>query len=479
MRIRSVFSAPRRPHSASASPAHAQTFPNRPITLVIPFTPGGSTTIVGRGIADKMSELLGEKIVVDNRPGAGGTIGTRAVAKSDPDGYTLLLGYTGTLAIGPSLYKNVGYDPRKDFAPIGLIGNAPNSLVVNPSFPAKTVAELIAYAKANPGKVNFGSAGAGTASHITGEYFAARRRHHAGAYPLQGHRSRADRSAGRAYPDGVRADPGLAQQCRGGQAAGARGDQRDALEPVARGADHRRIRPVRIRRLAVLRPGGAGRHAAAGHRQAQQGAARRARPPTRSRSNWRWTVPRSPRARRKTMPPSSTRTKRNGPASSRPAASSRSEASGRAVSGLTSTAFLLNRSHAHLSDLPLSWVPRARAAADGAAGGGHRCRRAAAGHCGSDGAGGVAAGDRGISPQAQGISGGARGVRAGSRTLLDLDCRKTARPQRQAARAPGHHARRLCPDPAAAVRRAEAAGGSGARRASPASASRFRSSPTS
>src|SRR4051794_26844095 len=153
--------------------AQAQSFPSRTITLVIPFAPGGSTTIVGRVIADKMGELLGEKVVVDNRPGAGGTVGTRGVAKSDPDGYTIALGYTGTLAIGPSLYKNAGYDPRKDFAPIGLIGNAPNSLVVHPSFPAKTVGELIAYAKANPGKVNFGSSGAGTASHITGEYFAA------------------------------------------------------------------------------------------------------------------------------------------------------------------------------------------------------------------------------------------------------------------------------------------------------------------
>jgi tripartite-type tricarboxylate transporter receptor subunit TctC len=153
--------------------AQAQSFPSRAITLVIPFAPGGSTSIVGRVIADKMSELIGEKVVVDNRPGAGGTVGTKAVAKSEPDGYTIALGYTGTLAIGPSLYKNAGYDPRKDFAPIGLIGNAPNSLVVHPSFPAKTVAELIAYAKANPGKVNFGSAGAGTVSHITGEYFAA------------------------------------------------------------------------------------------------------------------------------------------------------------------------------------------------------------------------------------------------------------------------------------------------------------------
>jgi len=152
--------------------AAAQTYPNRTITLVIPFAPGGSTSIVGRVIADKMSQLLGQSIVVDNRPGAGGTVGTKYVAKSDPDGYTLLLGYTGTLAIGPSIYKEVGYDPTKDFAPIGMIGNAPSALVVHPSFPAHTVAELIAYAKANPGKVNFGSAGVGSVNHITGEYFA-------------------------------------------------------------------------------------------------------------------------------------------------------------------------------------------------------------------------------------------------------------------------------------------------------------------
>ncbi|MBX9777874.1 MAG: tripartite tricarboxylate transporter substrate binding protein, partial [Xanthobacteraceae bacterium] len=102
---------------AAIDDATAQTYPTRAITLVIPFAPGGSTSIVGRGVADKMSELLGEKVVVDNRPGAGGTVGTKAVAKSEPDGYTLVLGYTGTLAIGPSAYKSAGYDPRKDFAP--------------------------------------------------------------------------------------------------------------------------------------------------------------------------------------------------------------------------------------------------------------------------------------------------------------------------------------------------------------------------
>jgi tripartite-type tricarboxylate transporter receptor subunit TctC len=158
--------------SRSVDAAIAQTYPSRTITLVIPFPPGGSTSIVGRVVADSMSQLLGQSIVIDNRGGAGGTIGTKAVTKADPDGYTLLLGYTGTLAIGPSLYRHVGYDPRRDFEPIGMIGSAPSSLVVHPSFPAKTVAELVAYAKANPGKINFGSAGVGTVGHITGEYFA-------------------------------------------------------------------------------------------------------------------------------------------------------------------------------------------------------------------------------------------------------------------------------------------------------------------
>jgi tripartite-type tricarboxylate transporter receptor subunit TctC len=157
---------------ATLSGAAAQDYPNRPITLVVPFPPGGSTSIVARIIGEKMSEQLGQQVVIDNRGGAGGTIGSRAVSRSAPDGYTILLGYTGTLAIGPSLYPNVGYDPRKDFAPIGLIGHAPNSLVVHPSFAVNSVKELIEYAKANPGKVQFGSAGVGTVSHVSGEYFA-------------------------------------------------------------------------------------------------------------------------------------------------------------------------------------------------------------------------------------------------------------------------------------------------------------------
>ena len=152
--------------------AQAQTFPNRTITLVIPFAPGGSTSIVGRVIADKMSELLKEKVVVDNRPGAGGTVGTRAGAESDPDGYTLLLGYTGTLGIGPSLYKNVGYDPRKDFAPVGLVASASAILVAHPSLAAHSVTELIALMRKTGPTFQFASPGIGTVNHLALELFA-------------------------------------------------------------------------------------------------------------------------------------------------------------------------------------------------------------------------------------------------------------------------------------------------------------------
>ncbi len=157
---------------AAVLPAPAQDYPTRPVVLVSPFPPGGSVSLVARIVAEKMGETLGQSIVVENRGGAGGTIGARTVAKSAPDGYTLLLGYTGTLAIGPSMYPSAGFDPRKDFAPIGRIGTAPTMLVVHPSVPAHSVKELIAYAKANPGKLNFGSAGIGTVGHLAGELMA-------------------------------------------------------------------------------------------------------------------------------------------------------------------------------------------------------------------------------------------------------------------------------------------------------------------
>jgi tripartite-type tricarboxylate transporter receptor subunit TctC len=156
----------------AATSAVAQTYPTRPVTVIVPFPPGGSTTIVTRIITDRMADAIGQQFIVDNRGGGAGTLGTRQAAKSAPDGYTILLGYTGTLAIGPSLFPNTGYDVRTDFAPIGRIGVAPATVVVHPSFPARSITELIAYAKGHPGQVDFGSAGIGTVGHVAGEYFA-------------------------------------------------------------------------------------------------------------------------------------------------------------------------------------------------------------------------------------------------------------------------------------------------------------------
>jgi len=153
--------------------ACADDYPTRPITLIVPFPPGGSTTVMARNVADKLSVSLGQQIVVENRGGAGGVIGTRSVARATPDGYTILLSYTATMAIAPAMNANAGYDPRKDFVPIGMIGAAPSVLVVNPSLPVHSIAELIAYAKAAPTPLQYGSPGVGTVNHLAGEYLAA------------------------------------------------------------------------------------------------------------------------------------------------------------------------------------------------------------------------------------------------------------------------------------------------------------------
>jgi tripartite-type tricarboxylate transporter receptor subunit TctC len=156
----------------AAAPLAAQPYPNRPITLVVPFPPGGSATIIARSIADKLGDALGQQIVVDNRGGAGGSIAARQVAKSSPDGYTIMLAFTGTLAVSPMIFANVGYDPRRDFAAIGLVGMAPSVLAVHPSVAAHSVADLIKIAKAAPGKIHYGSPGIGTTNHLAGELLA-------------------------------------------------------------------------------------------------------------------------------------------------------------------------------------------------------------------------------------------------------------------------------------------------------------------
>ena len=152
--------------------ADAQDYPSRPITLIVPYAAGGGNDLMARTAAEKMSRTLGQQIVIENRGGAGGSIATRQVAKAAPDGYTLGLGGTGTLAIDPTLYANVGYDPRKDFAPIGLIATSALVVCVHPSLPVRSVSDLIALAKREPGKLNYASAGTGSGIHLGTEYFA-------------------------------------------------------------------------------------------------------------------------------------------------------------------------------------------------------------------------------------------------------------------------------------------------------------------
>jgi len=157
--------------AGAGGPAFAQSYPSRPITLVVPFPPGGGVDALARILAERLTVALKQTVVVENRTGGGGTIGTRQVARAEPDGYTLMLAHTGTISINPSLYANAGYDPRKDFAPIGLIGSMPVVLIAHPSFPAKTVADVIAIAKREPGKLNFGTSAVGTGGYLTAEYF--------------------------------------------------------------------------------------------------------------------------------------------------------------------------------------------------------------------------------------------------------------------------------------------------------------------
>jgi tripartite-type tricarboxylate transporter receptor subunit TctC len=154
-----------------AFPVNADTFPSKTVKLVVPFPAGGPLDATGRTIAQKLTEAWGQSVIVENKPGAGGNIGAEYVAKSAPDGYTVVMGALSTHAVNPSLYPKMPFDAQKDFAPITLVAVTPNVLVVNPSLPVHSVKELIAYAKANPGKLSFGSGSIGSAGHLAGELF--------------------------------------------------------------------------------------------------------------------------------------------------------------------------------------------------------------------------------------------------------------------------------------------------------------------
>jgi len=162
--------------ATAMSPAQAQTnaaanYPSKPIRMVVPFTPGGSSDILARAIGQELSKAWGQSVVIENAAGAGGSIGSDKVAKAAGDGYTLLMGHIGTLAVNPSLYPKLPYNPMTDFAPIAWVARVPNVLVVHPSVPAKTVQELVALSKSRPGQLNYGSGGNGSAANLATEYF--------------------------------------------------------------------------------------------------------------------------------------------------------------------------------------------------------------------------------------------------------------------------------------------------------------------
>jgi tripartite-type tricarboxylate transporter receptor subunit TctC len=156
---------------ALAAPAFAKDFPKRNITIIVPQPPGGGTDIISRVIGQQLSQQLGVTVVIENKPGAGTIVGTEAVAKAAPDGYTLLAGLTANMAVNPSLFKHLPYDPIRDFTPVGMMAEFPFVLIVSNDFPAKSVKELIALAQAKPGSINFASAGNGTGQHLSAELF--------------------------------------------------------------------------------------------------------------------------------------------------------------------------------------------------------------------------------------------------------------------------------------------------------------------
>jgi tripartite-type tricarboxylate transporter receptor subunit TctC len=157
----------------AAAPALAQApdYPNRPIKYIVPFPPGGATDTLARALGQKLADSMGQPVVVENRPGAGGNIGMEAAVRSPADGYTIVTVATATMAVNPTLYRNLAFDPGRDLVPVAFLAHVPLILVVNPSVPASNLKELMAYIKANPGKVNFASPGSGTGNHLAGELF--------------------------------------------------------------------------------------------------------------------------------------------------------------------------------------------------------------------------------------------------------------------------------------------------------------------
>ena len=217
--------------------AAAQTYPSRPITLIVPYAAGGGNDVMARAAADKMSKTLGQQIVIENRGGAGGSIATRQIAKAEPDGYTLGLGGTGTLAINPTLYGNVGYDPRKDFAPVGLIATSALVVCVHPSLPVRSIRRPDRAREERPGQAQLRLRRHRQRHPSRHRIFRHRGRHQAHAHSLQGQRAGADRPGRRPRRDVFQLAAAGGRAPEGGQGARARGDQRQALADLPGPAD--------------------------------------------------------------------------------------------------------------------------------------------------------------------------------------------------------------------------------------------------
>ncbi len=256
--------------AVESAPAQAQAYPSKTIKLVVPFGPGGPTDLAARVVVQVVQSGLGQSVVIENRPGAGGATGTKSVATADPDGYTMLIGTSATLGVVPALVKSPGYDPVKSFAPVAKLADSTTVLVVPPSFPPNSIAELIAYAKGNPGKLSYASAGYGNQTQLAAELLLARAGIKAVHVPYKSGAEMVTAVLGEqvqmTFPD-ISILLGLIQEKK---AQGTGGHQRHAASAIAERANHGGERHRRLRHDVLDRRGRARRHAARHRRQAQR-----------------------------------------------------------------------------------------------------------------------------------------------------------------------------------------------------------------
>ncbi len=253
----------------SAATAVAQDkYPDRPIQVIVPFAAGSASDVVGRIVLDRMAEDLGARFVVDNQAGASGNIGTAAVARAAPDGYTLVVTASGPLAVNQALFSNIGYDPLTAFEPISLLATLPNIIVVNNQQPIKSVDDLIAAAKKNPGGLNYGSIGNGSSQHLAAAYFEQVTGTRMSHVPYRVTGQLVDGSGRRSVAGQLSAHSECHRSAQGRCAAGAGRDVGQALGDPAGSADHQGTRHRRLRSLWLVRDAGAEGHAGADDRQA-------------------------------------------------------------------------------------------------------------------------------------------------------------------------------------------------------------------